>query len=529
VAAAAGIDAQQYIPVSPQNQECIFDFKAGENLVPMQDCEPSWFTGGGTAGDFDGDGWVDLFVTRLGRPDALYRNRGDGSFADVTVAVGLGECTFTNGAVFGDVDNDGDQDLLVTSVGGLQHRYYRNDGGSFVERADAVGFALRSPGGGMRSGESVTLGDYDLDGWLDVHVNEWIEPHNVPEQFDAPGPHGSRLLHNVGDGTFEDVTDTAGVSLFGLDERGIYGFSSSFIDHTGDGYPELAIAADFRSSRFFVNAGDGSFIDTTTIAGVNRESNAMGSTWGDFDGNGAPDWFVTSIAELDLECSDPVPCWKSSGNRLYGSIGPGRFDLATDYAGVRDSGWAWGTAFFDFDNDGDDDLVVVNGWPGRDLNGGFTHAAMPMQLYRNDGNGVMTEVGALLGADDDGQGRAVLPLDYDRDGDLDLFITNHAGRPVLYRNDGGNTNDWLRVRVEGTTSNRDGRGVVVEVELAGGVVRRKFVGASAHFLGEPDLVQHFGLGPAAEDVVLVRAIFPASGTIRTLSDVAPNQTITLTE
>jgi hypothetical protein len=526
----AGIQHQQYLKVSGSAQQCIFHLKSGEGIIPFSDCEPQWFTGGAAAADVDGDGWDDLIVTRLAQVDKLYMNQGDGTFVDEAQARGLGECSFSNGVVFGDIDNDGDQDLLVSSVGDASHHLFINDGeGFFTDDADARGFGL--VGEGLHSGEGIGLGDYDLDGWLDAHINEWVEPHNY-DGFGPGGPAGSRLLHNLGDGVFEDLTEELGVSLLDIDPDGIYGFSTSFADLDGDRFPELVVAADFRSSRMFWNEGGVGFLDGTDASGLNKESNAMGSTLGDFDGDGLLDWFVTSIAERE-ECDeadiDDCP-WKGSGNRLYHNDGGRTFSRAEDDAGVRDAGWAWGSAFFDFDNDADLDLMVVNGWPGRDLNGGFKHQEFPMRAWTNDGSGVMTDSASLNGAHDTGQGRAIVPFDYDRDGDIDVFIANHAQEPVLYRNDGGNGQAWLQVEVEGVVSNRDGRGAVVEVQVElDGPIQRRQVGASSHFLGEPPLTQHFGLGPGVTTVAQVRVYWPASDSEVVMNDVAVGQRIEIIE
>jgi hypothetical protein len=530
VARAAGIVHQQYIEVSGSAQQCIFDLKSGDGVIPSSQCGPQWFTGGAAAADVDGDGWDDLFVTRLGQVDKLYMNQGDGTFVDEAESRGLGECSFSNGAVFGDIDNDGDQDLLISSVGDASHYLFINDGdGTFSEDGDARGFSLA--GDGLHSGEGVTLGDYDLDGWLDAHVNEWIEPHNYAG-FGEGGPAGSRLLHNLGDGVFEDLTEDLGVSLLGIDPDGIYGFSSAFADLDEDGYPELLIAADYHSSRLFWNEGGGAFTDGTVSSGVNKEGFGMGSTLGDFNGDGRLDWFVTSIAERE-DCGAPNPedcLWKGTGNRMYRNEGSRAFAVQHQSVGVLDAGWAWGAALSDFDNDSDLDLMVVNGWPGRDLNGGFTHQVFPMRAWFNDGSGFMTDFAESSGANHTGQGRAVIPFDYDRDGDLDLFIANHAQEPVLYRNDGGNNQSWLQVQVEGVTSNRDGRGAVLELRAeVDGPVQRRQVGASSHFLGEPPLTQHFGLGPDVESVAELRVFWPASNTAVILTDVPTGQRIDVIE
>jgi hypothetical protein len=527
VTVEAGLVYRQYFKASGSRQECLFDLDSEDGILPNADCEPTWFTGGATAGDYDGDGRVDIFVTRLGAPDMLWHNEGDGTFSDRALEAGLGDCRFTNGAIFADIDRDGDPDLLVSGMGATRHYLFVNQGdGTFSEEATARGLDL--PVDGLHSGESFGVGDYDQDGWLDVHVDEWLRTYHYP----AGGTFGPRLLHNRGDGTFEDVTGPAGVSMVDSSDKGMFGFSSTFVDLDDDGWLDLAVAADFRSSRLFWNEGDGTFTNGTVVANVNRESNAMGSTFGDFDGDGRLDWFVTSIAELDAVCDGDPECdeWKGTGNRLYHNEGHRTFSESSVAAGVRDGAWAWGASFFDFDNDGDQDVVQANGWPGRDLNGGLYHQNTPMRLWQNDGNGVMQEIAEERGLTNRDQGRAVLVLDFDDDGDQDVFVANHAGWPALYRNDGGNDADWLRVHVRGTSSNLEGRGATVRVQASeGGPVQVRQIGVRSHFLGEGELTAHFGLGVDAPPVHEVVVRFPATGTERVFEDVDPNQTLDVTE
>jgi hypothetical protein len=521
----AGLDYRHYVHTAGSRQECIFDLVLADAVVPNADCDLTWFTAGATAGDYDGDGWVDLYVTRLAAPDLLWRNRGDGTFEDATAAAGLDGCSFSNGALFADLDRDADLDLLVSAMGGDRHFHFVNRGdGTFVERGGETGIALAVDG--RHGGQGFAVGDYDLDGHLDVHVDEWLRTWHYP----PAGTFGPRLLHGRGDGTFEDVTVQAGVDMFLPDGVGVFAFASAFADLDGDRWPELAVVADFRTSRLFWNDGDGTFTDGTTAAGVNDESDGMGSTFGDFDRDGRLDWFVSAIYELAAECQpDECSTTKGNGNRLYRNVGGRSFDDATDAAGVRDGGWAWGASFLDFDNDGDEDLALVNGWPGRDLNGGGAHHETPMVLWRND-DGAMTGVGAEVGAIDDGQGRGLIVLDYDRDGDLDLFVANHAGRPVLYRNDGGNASGWLRVRLHGSTSNLEGRGAVLRLRAEPDApVQLRHLGAQSQFLGESELVAHFGLGPGDAVVPELRVYWPASDRETVLSDVPRNQVVDVYE
>lgn len=533
----AGLDTLQYIPTHPADLACIFPKFTQSGALPNQDCEPQWFTGGVTIGDADGDGWPDVYMTRLAAPDHLFLNQRDGTFVDVAGQVGLGDCSYTNGAQFGDVDNDGDADLFVTGMGSDRHWLFLNllrETGElrFEDQAEARGVAMISSV--LHSGESVTFGDYDRDGWLDAHVSEWLREPLYPADASEAAKHGGRLLHNLGPaqpGVFEDVTTAMAVELRGADERGVFPFSASFVDLDGDGWQDLVIAVDFHHSRLFWNYAGQLFLDGTSPAQVNKETNAMGSTFADVDRDGDLDWYVTSIAQVGAcEEGELPPCWLATGNRLYENLGERVFSRAEDVYGVRDGAWAWGTAFVDIDNDGDDDLTLANGWPGRDLEGGFYHADTPMKLWLNQGPGVvMNEEGELRGVDDRQQGRGVVDFDYDRDGDLDLLVANHAGRPTLLRNEGGNQGGWLRVAVEGTTSNRDGRGARVRVRVdEDGPWQLREVGVGSHFLGEGELVQHFGVGPAST-IARVEVEWPASGQLQVFEDVAVGQTLVVVE
>jgi hypothetical protein len=533
----AGLDTLHYVETHPSSFSCIFPKRTPSGLQPNLDCEPQWSAAGVTIGDVDDDGWPDVYMTRIGAPDHLFRNRGDGTFVDIAGEVGLGECSYTNGAQFGDIDRDGDQDLLVTGMGSDRHFLFVNqlaDTGvlAFEEQGEARNFALTSSV--MHAGESVTLGDYDRDGWLDAYVTEWLRYTQFPDAPTEQALHGGRLLHNRGaaePGVFEDVTDALGVSLYGNHDEGVFGYSATFVDLDFDGWQDLVLAVDFHESRLFWNLAGQLFVDGTSPAQVNTESNAMGSTFADVDLDGDLDWYVTSIAQLgECEEGEEPPCWLGNGNRMYEYVGEREFVRREDQLGVRDGAWAWGTAFFDLDNDGDQDLVLTNGWPGRDLSGGFLHHDTPMRLWINPGAGqAMSEEGELRGVDDRQQGRGLVSFDYDVDGDLDLLIANHAGRPALLRNDGGNLGAWLRIAVEGTVSNPDGRGAKLRVQVEdGGPWQIREVGVGSHFLGEGELTQHFGLGDA-NVVHRVEIEWPASGILQTFDEVPANQTLLVVE
>ena len=504
-------------------------------------------TGGAAAADYDGDGWPDLYVTRLDGPGLLFRNLGDGAFTDVTDAAGLGSVSYpTNGAWWGDIDNDGDQDLFVTTIAAPRFLLFINDGnGSFREEGVERGAAVADDA--PRAGMSVAMGDFDRDGWLDIHTTEWRLAQYV--ERDAPAHAHARLLRNLGaekPGFFEDVTDAAGVSMADAESLtqsgfdGAFSFGTAFVDLDADGWPDLAVAGDYGRSRLFWNNGDGTFSDGTVAAGVGTDENGMGSTFGDVDGDGDLDWFVTAIASsfpcLGGESYLTGMCdWRPSGNRLFAYEGDRRFSDQTDAADVRDGYWGWGAAFFDADNDGDPDLIMTNGFVLTEHEVVFNDD--PMRLWENDGTGRMAERSADAGIDSTAAGKGLLTFDYDRDGDLDVFVVNNAGQPTLYRNDGGNQLAWLRIRLIGSASNRDAIGARVEVEVeAGAGVQLREAGVATHFLGQSESTLHFGigsgLGAAAADpplVARVTVIWPASGTRTVLEDVPANATIVIRE
>ena len=489
------------------------------------DCDRDRTTGGAAVADVDGDGHLDLFVTRYDDHDLLFRNRGDGTFEDVSVEAGFADFDLrSNGAGFGDVDNDGDPDLYVTVLGRafdpVNNRYFLfiNDGtGRFTEEAPER--AAATPGVGERGGQSVAFGDFDRDGDLDIHTTSWVFPFGGADQ--------ARLLRNRGPeepGHFEDVTDEAGVRL-----GRVFGYGSTFVDLDADGWPDLAVAADFGTSRLYWNNRDGTFSDGTSAAAVGTDENGMGSTFGDVDGDGDLDWFVTSIHDPDRTC-DRVPCkWGHTGNRLYRNLGERRFADATDALGVREGYWGWGAAFLDFDNDGDLDLTMTNGIDAQsDLTRLFEDD--PMRFWVNDGAEPFIESSEALGVTDRSSGKGLVVFDYDDDGDLDLFVVNHGSSPTLFRNENGNARDWIRVRVVGDRSNRDGVGAIVRVAPTDGSepAQVREMGVATHFLGHSENRAHFGVGSSGGPVQ-VEVRFPATGEIRTCAVPAPRVTLTVHE
>ena len=461
---------------------------------------------GGAVADFNQDGWPDIFLLGGDSSDALYINNQDGTFTDQTADWGLGLIHRGHGAAAGDFDGDGWMDLYVTSGGdttgvdlpGHNLLYHNNGDGTFSDVATAAG--VNQTSATDADATSAAFGDYDLDGDLDLFVCT----------TDSVGlTDGNRLFRNNGDGTFSDVTDDAGITI------GMNGFSPRFVDTNGDRYPELLIPADYRTSRYYVNNGDGTFTDATAQSGTSLESNGMGHAVADFNRDGLQDWFVTSVYRDGGVLGQ-------DGNYLYVNLGNDTF-AAPEAHGARDGGWGWGVAALDFDHDGFIDLAETNGWQDAEFYGETSY------LYRNLGNLTFTQVQDTTGFDHNWDGRALMTLDYDRDGDMDVLITSNNGLVALYRNDlTGSDIHWLEVFLD-TSANPalapEGVGSVVRA-TTGTVTQSFYLSPGATYLGTSQAVAHFGIGAAPTVDQLV--IEWTDGATTVLNDVAADQILTLT-
>jgi hypothetical protein len=457
---------------------------------------------GGAVGDFDRDGWPDIFLLGGGgvTADALYINNGDGTFTDEAADWGVARLHRGRGATVGDFNNDGWPDIFVTASGDLsfedrpgQHLLYRNNGDrTFTNVAAPAGVWRASPDNTTATGAA--FGDYDLDGDLDLFVCTW------------EGFNGNRLFRNNGDETFTDVTGPSGIDYL------FWGFSPRFVDMNGDRYPELLVAADFVTSRYFVNDGDGTFTKSTT-SGTGLDTNGMGSAVADFNRDGLPDWYVTSIYRDDGSIQD--------GNYLYVNQGGDGYVPLAESAGARNGGWGWGVEAVDLDHDGWVDIAETNGWVEPQFMGETAY------LFRNNGDLTFTEVQAGSGFDHTGQGRSLMTLDYDRDGDMDILITAFEGPVKLYRNDlSGSGTNWLQVRLDtsgDTGLAPDGYGSRIVIS-ADGVTQYDWIDGGATYLGISESVAHFGLGSATAADVTVEW---ADGTDTILTGVPANQSITV--
>ena len=510
--------------------ECLFDNiarAAGEQTGAL--CDAERMTGGAAAGDYDGDGAIDLIVTRLDGHDLLFRNRGDGTFEEVAADAGLDVWELnSNGAVWGDVDNDGDLDLFVTTVGDTRHYLFINEGGQFVEEGLERGAAVDT--GDRRIGFSASRSATMTATGLSICTSpSGARPSCSSSARRSPESACCATSAPTPPGYFEDVTVAAGVQMQGVVSQtqaelteGTFAFGSTFVDLDGDGWPDLAIASDFGTSRLFWNNGDGTFSDGTLDASVGTAQNAMGTTFGDYDADGDLDWFVTSIYSFQRGSPGADEEGTKNGNRLFRNDGDRTFTDATDAAGVRNGSWGWGAAFFDADNDGDLDLTMTNGMemmPGYD--------ADAMRYWENAGNGTYISMSTLAGLDDLEDGKGLLIFDADNDGDLDVFVVNNASEPRFYRNESRGAGAWLRVSLEGSISNQQGLGAQVSVFAAGLPEQVREAGVASHFLGQSEDTLHFGLDDASVADVIIR--WPASGLVTTLEDVPANSSIKVVE
>jgi len=515
--------------------------------------------GGGVAFfDYDNDGWPDIFLvngtTLEGHPagqepsNYLFHNNHDGTFTDVTRQAGLVHSGWGQGVCVGDYNNDGFDDLYVTYWG--NNILYRNNGdGTFTDVTEKVG--LSGTEGRWSTGCSFL--DYDRDGHLDLFVSNYVafDPAvaplpganyycsfmNIPV---ACGPEGlgggtNILYHNRGDGTFEDVSEKAGVAIprgtktltLAADRTwhpvGSYGFASLAADFDNDGWPDIYVSSDTGPSMLYHNNHDGTFREVgipagCALSGEGTTQGGMGAATTDYDGDGWLDIVKVNFA------GDPTT--------LYHNNGDGSFTDVTQQAGlgaiIKFVGM--GVGFLDFDNDGWKDIFVANGhvYPEADKIPGIAGFKQPNLLFRNLGNGRFADVSSAAGpglksvASHHGCAFA----DYDNDGDIDILVSNNNEPPNLLRNDGGNKRNWLLVKCLGTRSNRSAIGTRVRV-VTGQHAQIDEVMSGSSFLSQSDLRLHFGLGQAkAAD--LVEVSWP-SGLKESFRSVSANQVIPVEE
>jgi hypothetical protein len=468
-------------------------------------------TGSGVAiFDYDNDGWPDILLVNGTTLDApangaptshMYHNNHDGTFSDATVQAGLGGLSgWGQGVCVGDYDNDGWEDLYVTYYG--KNHLFRNDHGVFTDVTEKAGVA----GSGRDWGTGCAFVDFNRDGKLDLMVANYVDLDlsktsapgegtycvwkGVPVMCGPRGLPGAKniLYKNLGNGTFENVTKKAHIDR----TNGKYAFSVATLDYDDDGWPDIYVACDSAPSILYHNNHDGTFTDVAVMAGVafnedGREQAGMGATIADYNGDGRLDIFKTNF-------SDDTPT-------LYRNDGDGAFTDVTYAAGLGKhlEYLGWGTMFFDFDNDGWPDLILANGhvYPEVEKFGlGSTYKESRL-LYHNEGDGTFREITASAGPGitTPSASRGLAVGDLWNDGRLSVVINNMNSAPSLLVNSVRSPNHWVSFRAIGTRSNRDGIGTRISVK-AGKRILIDEVRSGSGYISQNDLRVHFGLGKA---------------------------------
>ncbi len=517
--------------------------------------------------DVNGDGHPDVFLARVGKPDGLYLNDGEGNFTDVAEEAGVAGPTERFGstaAAFLDIDGDGDLDLFVSgAAAGTDHLYVNDGAGHFTDETATRGLDRPIPDGVDNTQQhGVSVADVNRDGAMDLLVLQWRADIYNGDAFNAaaeargwaadyvpspcetaaalrelgfPVPEGtpagrSALYLNDGTGHFTDVTADYGLAL---DE--VVAFTGVFNDLDGDGWVDLAITGDGCTSRLYRNVQGTRFEDITETAGVGTDENGMGAVVRDIDGDGTADWFITSIF---LPLKDGQRCPGStfsacSGNRLFLNDGTASFTDATDAWGLRDSGWGWGVAVEDLDNDGSPEVVTTNGFrtsgepdPSEPMTSSFWEDRTRLFTIGAGGELPFVEVGERAGLDDTGVGHALVPFDMDGDGDLDILIAQQNDVPLLYRNDTDAANSWLTVALLDPTrpGNPWGDGARVEIVAdEGDDPLVAWIGTTGSYESQRPPVVHRGFGERREPLHSVAVHWPGDDRPQVIEDVELDQ------
>jgi len=488
--------------------------------------------------DYDNDGWQDIFVVNgtdwPGRPSKhstpkLYHNNHDGTFTDVTHKASLDLELFGMGVAVGDYDNDGFDDLFITTMG--QSRLFHNNGnGTFTDVTQKAGLM-----GPKEFSTSAAWIDYDKDGKLDLVVANYVQwslegdlyctldgkskSYCTPESYKGTSV---RLWHNRGDGTFEDTTKKAGLAEPTSKTLGV-----AILDYDNDGWPDLLFSNDTQPNKLYRNNGNGTFTEKAVVAGIAFSEDGvaragMGVDAADYDRSGAASILITNFANQMLSL------YHNEGKGLFVDEAPrsevGRATLLT---------LGFGCFFFDYDLDGWPDIFIANGHIDGDIQRVQPNVkyAMPPHLFRNVGKGNFQEVTKTLGTafNTPRVGRGAAYGDMNNDGRLDLLLSTNGGPAFLFENDvvpGSPANKSLRIKLVGTKSNRDGIGTIVTVTTGAGT-ESQMMRSGSSYLSASELVLTYGLGQLPQaDAIEIR--WP-SGQVDKLSTVPAGQTVTVTE
>jgi hypothetical protein len=531
--------------------------------------------------DNNNDGLCDLFIPD-GVESKLYRNRGDGTFEDVTEQAGLAGLDGVSVALFADYDNDGYKDLFVSRTFKPNQLFHNNGDGTFTDVTAQSGL-------GEDSCTTVAAwADYDNDGYLDLYVGRYMDPRkDIPTTFYARNGEPNQLYHNNGDGTFSNVTERAGVGDKGLCLGAVWG------DFNDDGHPDLYVVNDFGRKTLYHNNGDGTFKDITVKSKTLAYGAGMSASFVDYDNDGRFDFYVTHIrSEHSWFAEAPTVrrymlrsltqgTWKTdmplyveimrqsglgfvgvfrqmaSGNTLLRNKGDGTFEDVTLKAHANPLGWFWGAAFADFDNDGWQDAYAANGWvynsKNTEIELDFLYNVVTNQkqyktgiffdpkyfgtlswhgwernrYLRNNGDGTFLEAGNATGTDLIANSRGVAVADFWNRGVMDIAVAASTDRHALLKNDVGVGRNWLQVELVGTRSNRDAVGARVTIRVNGSLQAREVVLGDSYG-SQSSLRLHFGLNEhQTVDHLTVR--WPRSGIVQTFDNVAGNRIIQITE
>ncbi len=484
--------------------------------------------------DYDNDGWQDILLVNgkdwRGHPTGnrqtpgLYRNNQDGTFTDTTETAGLAVELYGLGVAVADYDNDGDDDLYVSCL--TEDRLFQNQGdGTFLDATESAG--IDNPG----FGTSCAWLDYDKDGNLDLFVAnyiEWTSETNlfctldgVNQSYCGPRSYSgqaSKLFRNRGDGTFTDVSRIALIEDPTSKSLGVCVF-----DYNADGFPDIFEANDTQPNKLYQNNGDGTFIERGMLAGIAYDERgvargAMGIDAGDYNGSGRESLVIGNFSNEMMN--------------LYHNEG----EFFIDDAPVANVGYTslltltFGCFFFDFDLDGKLDIFAANGHIENDINAVQSEVtyAQPPHLFHNIGNGQFEDVVPKVGSDLHKPivGRGAAYGDIDNDGDWDVLVNASNTAARLYRNDGGNRNNWIKLKLVGDKSNRSGIGTKITVQSRSGTQTRT-VKSGASYCSQSELTAIFGIGNDAQ-IDLIKVEWP-SGDAEQLADVKPNQSLTITQ